>query len=127
MKKLNKEQIRFIKIYIVRKQDFPECMDRDTFISQLSGISKFDKKLFIKELNNAVNLSERNKIKLQRHLDYVHYLTYFTKNTEYYELMYNLNLLNKCIDNFIENYNNNKIDNLFDDLFKELAIKKATY
>lgn len=127
MKILNKEQIKFAKSYIVRKQDFPEYMDRDQFINQLSGLDDFrfeyNGEDFFEQLTMAVTLSESNKIKVQRHFDYINHLTYAVKDTDYFELMYNLELLNKYIKVFIDRYNKYKTDELFDELLNELNIK----
>jgi hypothetical protein len=110
MKKLNKIEIKLLKNFIIRKQDFPVYLDRDVFIYDFSGFGDFR---FIDEykgdsedfcdtyiLASTINLNEKEKV--NKLIISVNLLLNESNKLEYYDLSYNcikfLNQINICID-----------------------------
>lgn len=127
MKKLNKEEIKLIKNYITRKQDFPIYLDRDIFIQDLSGYGDFrfpnEYNGNIKDFNEtfilAVTIMPNEKTKVNRLILSVYFLLKQANELELYDLSYNCNKFLVNINNAIDSLDKQNMDDLLND-FKSI-------
>jgi hypothetical protein len=99
MKVLNKIEVKLLKSYILRKQDFPFFLNRDDFINQLSGVYEFILKS--DKILSIASYSDKEKDKMNRVILTVYLLLSEANNQELYNISYNcktfLNEVNKAV------------------------------